>query len=670
LIRKLGVGLFVAAALLLSPDAGVEASSFSPSVAVSLANPAPGANSSITTTVALPLQDAMFETVVMFTPPEFGIADGDTVSDGAVVGTMNQDMVLGLIGSSCNQLLEPEWDLLDGSTNIADTVSYEDVDDDGDPDFFEDENGDDLLDSVTKYPEPLTRIFPGVTPRARIVGLTPIAGVPFLVNFVTFEPGTDLLGYTFHPSLGYPTAVVFLDNGDIQSVQEPGAISDWCSPLNMEVVVQGITVNNPGTAADEGGESYRTNPAVSGTYGFTTFAVSLPDADDDGYENPLDTCPFSDNVGNPRVVAAGDQDNDGLDAACDPNDNPATGGTNSDQDGDGYLNRQDNCPLVQNGQSDLMNQSDTDLDGIGDSCDIDPNVTSGHRHAHCEVDGVAVGAGGPLVPPLLPCDSDGDGVDDTADNCPTIANAAGQTADTDGDIAGDACDGPGSGNVDCSGPSGGVSSVDALKVLRFGAALSVVQSEPCLDLGMPRALAPPENWNMGDVNCSAVVNAVDALLILRAVAGLPWLIPPPGCPPIIGQPEPAPVAQSVLKADGDDADSEFEEPELTTSGSTVTYRMAIDNDSPFAATITSVLDDVDSVNCVDGENKNAVGEILSPDDGDGGTFSDTGPDTLVCMFQKSVSGPSATQINTLVTVGLQGQGPPGGTSDLTVVIIE
>ncbi len=36
---------------------------------------------------------------------------------------------------------------------------------------------------------------------------------------------------------------------------------------------------------------------------------------------------------------------------------------------------------------------------------------------------------------------------------------------------------------------------------------------------------------MGDVNCSGNVNSVDALLILRAVAGLPVSIPP-GCPPI------------------------------------------------------------------------------------------------------------------------------------------
>ncbi|HET8943198.1 MAG TPA: choice-of-anchor Q domain-containing protein, partial [Dehalococcoidia bacterium] len=126
-------------------------------------------------------------------------------------------------------------------------------------------------------------------------------------------------------------------------------------------------------------------------------------------------------------------------------------------------------------------------------------------------------------------DADTDGIPDTTDNCPAIPNAEGQTADTDGDLAGDACDGPGSGNVDCSGPTNGVTAVDALKVLRYVAGLSVAQSEPCLEIGQPRE--PPATGIMGDVDCSGVANAVDALNILRAVAGLP-VAKPEGCPEI------------------------------------------------------------------------------------------------------------------------------------------
>jgi hypothetical protein len=69
------------------------------------------------------------------------------------------------------------------------------------------------------------------------------------------------------------------------------------------------------------------------------------------------------------------------------------------------------------------------------------------------------------------------------------------------------------GDVDCSG---GVNSVDALKVLRFGAGLGVSQSDPCVDLGQTL----PNTELQGDVDCSNTVNAVDALKLLRYGAGL------------------------------------------------------------------------------------------------------------------------------------------------------
>jgi hypothetical protein len=78
------------------------------------------------------------------------------------------------------------------------------------------------------------------------------------------------------------------------------------------------------------------------------------------------------------------------------------------------------------------------------------------------------------------------------------------------------------GNVDCGGT---ISSVDALKLLRYNAALSYSQTEPCTDIGV----ALPNGEFQGDVNCSNLVNSVDALLVLRYVAGLS-----------VGQVEPCP----------------------------------------------------------------------------------------------------------------------------------
>jgi hypothetical protein len=113
-------------------------------------------------------------------------------------------------------------------------------------------------------------------------------------------------------------------------------------------------------------------------------------------------------------------DGDGIGDFCD-----------TDRDGDGIRNINDNCPNVSN-----IDQADADGDGIGDAC---------------EGGGVAPG---PVVPPDVPPvppnpnpnptppvpvpDTDGDGIPDNVDNCSGIANP--DQANADGDDFGDACD--------------------------------------------------------------------------------------------------------------------------------------------------------------------------------------------------------------------------------------
>jgi len=82
------------------------------------------------------------------------------------------------------------------------------------------------------------------------------------------------------------------------------------------------------------------------------------------------------------------------------------------------------------------------------------------------------------------------------------------------------------GDVDCSNT---VNAVDALKVLRKNAGLSVAQSEPCTDI----AVALPNGKLQGDVDCGGAVNAVDSLKLLRFGAGLA-VSQAAGCP-LIGQ---------------------------------------------------------------------------------------------------------------------------------------
>ena len=113
------------------------------------------------------------------------------------------------------------------------------------------------------------------------------------------------------------------------------------------------------------------------------FEVDSLDDDGDGILDTDDNCPLTPNA------EQTDTDNDGEGDACD-----------EDDDGDGILDSVDNCPLTAN-----PDQLDTDNDGIGDVCDDD---------------------------------DDNDGVLDNEDNCPLLANSNQDDFDNDG--IGDICD--------------------------------------------------------------------------------------------------------------------------------------------------------------------------------------------------------------------------------------
>lgn len=106
----------------------------------------------------------------------------------------------------------------------------------------------------------------------------------------------------------------------------------------------------------------------------------------------------------------------------------------ADTDGDGFLDRFDNCRHVTN-----PDQADGDGDGVGDPCD---NCPTASNFVQTDTDGDSTGdacdedSDQQYYDPNR--DDDGDGVADSTDNCGGLANP--NQADADSDHLGDACD--------------------------------------------------------------------------------------------------------------------------------------------------------------------------------------------------------------------------------------
>ena len=315
-----------------------------------------------------------------------------------------------------------------------------------------------------------------IVPRARYSSATIVSGTAIILQFIVLDKGAFQAYTDFNPThpladlndtkLGYPTLVVL---NDPFTPLSPGSITDFCAPIASRTQLFGVSRDNPctphsagtncddapntnakdakkntppdgtlippalwGGAADacdfdtdESGCDRLTNPAAgtgfgtitTGTHLALSFTQSLRDLDNDGLENPFDTC-ATDNVAgfNPRSADAlrdfdndripGQDDTPGVGPAgalvggtgCDPTpevNTTSNGSNNHDGDESGnpllpWVNAQDNCPLIANND-----QQNTELDtawavaipnggprddGMGDICDASDTVSNGHYH--------------------------------------------------------------------------------------------------------------------------------------------------------------------------------------------------------------------------------------------------------------------------------------------------
>jgi hypothetical protein len=489
--------------LVLAGTDTAQAGTFNPVLEISLESTEPETPTNFTLDFGIrDKKDVNFGGVVSFIPADFGIVRGDRIPIGEPVGELDALATLGLINSACNQVLPVHFDFLNATIDKSSTVSFEDLELEaedtsavgfGTRDFAEDKDGNGLLDAIDHWPEFIDRVVGDVQPFRRSAGIATVAGIPVLLQFLIFNPGTqfEFESKDFQElvptdeALGFPTIVLLQNIGDPELVPEPGPITDFCTPLTSTNIGYGTiydadldgtpndkdtcpydphplmgthdadfdflhTQCDPNDVEDEEdpsqsgrnedqdedgidnfadncplepnedqadtdedgiGDACDRNPnepdgelilsmlPQAGDYTFTVFTVGQRDADNDGIQNSMDTCPFEPNVGDPTLLASGDADQDGLDAACDPNDDPINRGSNLDEDGDGYLNRQDNCPLIPNGQADadvpgVGNQDDTDFDQIGDACDPNPDTPDGELIDTVLTAEIVIGGGG------------------------------------------------------------------------------------------------------------------------------------------------------------------------------------------------------------------------------------------------------------------------------------
>ena len=220
-------------------------------------------------------KDSNFGFIASFTPPEFFVAKGEDIPDGAIVGQLVADATLGLLNFPCSNSIRVSFTLMDGSIdNSAGNLLHPTAPGEADlmEDFALDSNNNGIADGADFYPSFLNTLFdpdydgPGpdglprtaddvngpaapLVPRARMFGASFVQGNWVTLNFMVFDPGTQLdpdQEVLLDASLGYPSVTVLQDPS---APATQSAISDFCAPLDSRTLTFAQTRDNPCTPA-------------------------------------------------------------------------------------------------------------------------------------------------------------------------------------------------------------------------------------------------------------------------------------------------------------------------------------------------------------------------------------------------------------------------------------
>jgi len=182
------------------------------------------------------------------------------------------------------------------------------------------------------------------------------------------------------------------------------------------------------------------NPSQTDTDDDKTGDACDPDDDDDGAPDTADCAPV-----NAAIYPGNSEACNGIDDNCnalvdegyvDTDADSLADCVDPDIDNDGIPNEEDNAPKDPNPA-----QKDTDKDGVGDVNDCKPNdpaIYPGQVEVCNGLDDDCDTLVDDGLPGCNDSDTDGDGVPNGTDNCPTIGNA--DQLNTDGDALGNACD--------------------------------------------------------------------------------------------------------------------------------------------------------------------------------------------------------------------------------------